>query len=305
MNPPEVEPCTWTLITIRCEDGLDLDALWVSPPSPIAAVVHVHGRGGNFYHNAFLRKAYEEYPRHGIAVLGLNTRGNGGIVEAYREHRVTYVGSAFERLDESILDIHAAVAFVRGLVERVILQGHSYGCDKVVYYGRIHVGQDLVLISPANSVRLQQAYTEGEPIGIEQPSSSDGWGLAPKGSYGIRAGDRSYPVPIHVGTLMSMMDGIDLSIFDHTRDPLFEVNNRALVLLGEADVLQLGDLDRMESFCEAMMPNARIVRHSGADHHFSGFEAGLCSTIAGWIGEGSLENAPTLESKRGDAEGPV
>jgi len=37
------------LVTAVNEDGLELDAALYEVPRSVAAVVHVHGKGGNFY----------------------------------------------------------------------------------------------------------------------------------------------------------------------------------------------------------------------------------------------------------------
>jgi pimeloyl-ACP methyl ester carboxylesterase len=285
MTDAAVGACSWEFVTIHCADGLDLDALWVSPRSPAAAVIHIHGKGGNFYHNRFLRKAYHEYACRGIALLAVNTRGNGGIVEADWGGQVAYVGSAFETLEASILDVEAAVTFAEEFVDRVILQGHSYGCDKIVYFGRSHSDYELVLISPANSAAIQRAYTADVQVSSDLNSASDEWDLAPKGSYGVRTARQTYEIPVSVGTLRAMANGVDWKLFDHSAPPIFKLENRAVVLLGESDDLQLGAIDRMEAFCEEMLPNAHVFRQAGADHHFGGCEGALCATVMSWIGE--------------------
>lgn len=275
----------WSLVTLRCADGLELDALWVVPPQAAVTLVHIHGKGGNFYHNGFVREMYRAGPERGVAVLGVNTRGNGAIVEAYRSGTVTYVGAAVERLSESWLDVAAALEFASLRTPRVVLQGHSYGCDKLIRWagrGQVH---DLVLISPANSVALQHRYLGGAARTPPAPGGAAGTGeihLAPRRSYGIRTDRADYWIPVDAATLEASLDGDDLRTFDWAHAPV-PLPNSALVLLGGRDDLQLGAVQRMAGFCLGLLPQARIVVEPEADHQFNGCETALCSRVLDWV----------------------
>jgi len=275
------------LVSLTCEDGLELDALWVTPPNPRAAVVHVHGKGGNFYHNAFLRSMYSNYPNRNVALLGVNTRGNAALVEGKRGNDVIYVGSARERLSECLLDISAAVDFARQRVDRVVLQGHSYGCDKVVYYARANPDMDLVLISPANSITLQERYFSFSRLkqlltGPVDAQSVDGWNLAPRGYYGVRTSAQEYDIPVETHVLKAMLDGEDLTTFDYAEDPT-PISAKALVLIGGTDDLQLGRATDAVQFCSKLIPRGEVVLHARGDHFFCGYEAELSALILDWI----------------------
>jgi alpha/beta superfamily hydrolase len=276
----------WKLVTIRCADGLDLDALLVSPRRPIAVIVHIHGKGGNFYHNQFLREMYDVMPASRVAMLGVNTRGNGALVEAFKNGAITYVGSATERLADSCLDVAAAVEFAQRIATRIVVQGHSYGCDKVVYCALRGLLHEVVLISPADSAALQQRYGGSGPAtgGLARVGWPDGdWCFAPRGQYGIRTNDKMYPIPMEAATLAAVLAGDDLRIFDQSRHPTATLANRALVLIGEGDDLQLGRAQGLAAYCRAFLPAGKIVVRPGADHYFSGHEAYLCSEILQWL----------------------
>lgn len=273
-------------VSLVCADGLELDAFWVSPQSPRAVVIHIHGKGGNFYHNKFLRSMYFDYPARGIAVLGINTRGNASIAEASRSGQVIYVGSARERLADCLLDIRPAVDFAAQRADCVVLQGHSYGCDKVLYFARMRHRLPSILISPANSVLLQEAYRRSSPSISDATvnlNDSAQIKLASAGSYGVRTERQVYDIPIEPHVLAEILEDDDLRLFDFRRPAPEPVDGRSLIMLGGADDLQLGRVREMADFCGQLFTDAIVKISASANHHFAGEEHALCAEAVGWI----------------------
>jgi pimeloyl-ACP methyl ester carboxylesterase len=275
---------TKEFVSIRADDGLVLDAFWVSPASPAVAIIHIHGKGGNFYHNQFLREMYASMPSVGIAILGLNTRGNGAIVEADRLGEVTYVGSAAERLSDSARDIQAAIAFVEQESPSVVLQGHSYGCDKVMFAAREGCHLPLVLISPADTMALFGKYNSTwrdlPPVtGTGNSRNLD----SVVQTLGVKTDRREYAVPVDSRTLSDAICGDDFRIFDLSMPPSMSVSNRAIALIGGNDDLQLGQQAAMAERCREMLPCADVEVLEGASHWFAGSEEWLAKQIASWV----------------------
>lgn len=285
---PGLAPRHFDFVTLVCADGLELDAFWVTPTAPRAVVIHIHGKGGNFYHNAFLRAMYRLYPTKGLAVLGVNTRGNAAITEASQSGRIAYVGAARERLTDCLLDIEAAIDFASRHTRNIILQGHSYGCDKVLYFVRDRTALPAILISPGNSALLQEIYCPYIDISkMVQAESDKKYGniirLAPSGNYGIRTERQQYDIPIESHILAEMLNGDDLSLFDFRRPAPNPVDGAALIMLGEADDLQVGSVNDMAIYCGNLFSDTTVKISPNADHHFSGFEQKLCNDIVSWI----------------------
>jgi hypothetical protein len=230
---------------------------------------------------------YSLYPENGIGILGVNTRGAAALAEAYQFGRLTYVGSASERLADCWLDVQAAMAFARERGSRVLLQGHSYGCDKIVYCATKGIDAELILISPANSMMLQAGHSSGNWTDKLLPSSRglDDWSLAPKKAFGIRTHNKAYDIPIAAAVLPEVLTEEDLRIFDYSYPPKVRLPNRALVLLAEGDDLQLGKVTTMADYCQQLLPSGRIVIHSTGNHQFIGHERELCKIICGWIND--------------------
>ena len=149
------------------EDGLELQGLFVPPGDGArTALVHVHGLDGNFYENRFIDTVAEVCRRRGLGFLTFNNRGHDYISDIIveREGEETgfrQVGGMYERLEECVPDIRAAIEFVweRGC-ERVLLQGHSHGGIKVLHYlseTRDPAVVGLVLMSPSDDFGLARA----------------------------------------------------------------------------------------------------------------------------------------------------
>lgn len=274
---------TAEFVSISADDGLVLDGFWISPDRPQVAIVHIHGKGGNFYHNSFLRQIYARLPDLGIAILGLNTRGNGALVEAEQREGRAYVGSMTERLDDSILDIRAGFIFAQEKVPLVFLQGHSYGCDKVVFAVNAGLDAPVVLISPTDSISLFDNYNPSWADVSSTREPEDGTVLRITNDIGIKTAHREYPVPMDAVTLRHSIRGPDYRTFDLRSVPTGPIENPALILIGGDDDLQLGRQGAMATRCREMFPRAEIEIRAGADHWFHGLEPWLADRTAAWV----------------------
>lgn len=100
-----------------------LDGFWVTGAKRSdTLLLFVHGMGGNFYRSVSKKEMMAQAPLAGIDVLSFNNRGHEGDVAA-------------EVFEDSIHDLDAAVAFglERGY-RKIVLLGHSTGCQKITYY---------------------------------------------------------------------------------------------------------------------------------------------------------------------------
>jgi len=117
-------------------------------------VVHVHGLNGNFYENRFTDILAKTYTDKGYAFLTFNNRGRDFITELLKGNDFTIIGGSLERFKDCILDIEGVINWgkERGYKE-IILEGHSYGCNKVLYYyhkKKDNVIKKIVLLAPCD-----------------------------------------------------------------------------------------------------------------------------------------------------------
>lgn len=127
------------LVRFNSIDNIELNGILYTPEEfSERSIIHVHGLSGNYYQNGFLDNMALEYTKKGYNFLSFNNRGNGLISEFIdRKESPTYIriGSSYENFEESILDIEGAIKYLSKLGSKeYILQGHSYGCNKVMNY---------------------------------------------------------------------------------------------------------------------------------------------------------------------------
>ena len=124
------------LVRINSIDGIEQPGILYTPNEDTnKIVIHVHGLNGNFYENRFIDTLAKTFTSKNYAFLTFNNRGNGFITELLKENEFTIIGGSLERFKDCILDIGGIVSWVKenGYSE-IILEGHSYGCNKVLYY---------------------------------------------------------------------------------------------------------------------------------------------------------------------------
>ena len=124
------------LVRINSTDGIEQPGIFYTPAVPTnKIVIHVHGLNGNFYENRFLDPLAKAYTDKGYAFLTFNNRGRDFISELHQNDGYAIIGGSYERFRDCLLDIDGVVNWVKdkGYTE-IILEGHSYGCNKVLYY---------------------------------------------------------------------------------------------------------------------------------------------------------------------------
>ena len=197
-------PVHGELVTFKNLAGFHHDGILYERPQHRTTVIHVHGSLGNFYQNEFLRVMAAVYTAHGINLLSFNLRGHDALAEGYRnEWDFEYAGGSIATFTECVIDLQAAVDFVAPFSDRIILQGHSMGCDRVLHY-LLSTGADYdaILLSPCDSYQLQANWIAPETVEHQiarlkrhTPSETHYEWLSPS-EFGITQGDWDYSIPI-------------------------------------------------------------------------------------------------------------
>lgn len=277
---------------ITTEDGLELHGLLFEPEKRTAkALIHIHGWAGNFYENKFIDYIAKKATSEGFAFLTFNNRGAGIINDFIRREglKVNYlrVGGSLENFKNCIFDIKAIVDFLSDKgYEKMILQGHSLGCQKALFYDnktkdkRIN---GLVLLAPVDDIsftkrELKDRYEEGLKIARE---------MAKEG--------RDYkPVPEWMAFYPCLNGDMFLSVADPDSNSgkLFNypgqleavksINCQALVIFGSEDDYQADPEDKLRILKENIK-NCDIKLLQNAGHGFVGFEEELSSEIVNWL----------------------
>ena len=124
------------LVRINSTDEIQMPGILYTPDEATEKIViHVHGLNGNFYENNFLDFISKSYTDKGFAFLTFNNRGREFITELWKGTECVIIGGSLERFKDCILDIEGVVNYAKEKgYKEIILEGHSYGCNKVLYY---------------------------------------------------------------------------------------------------------------------------------------------------------------------------
>jgi len=218
-----------TIVDVETKDELPLYGL-LSESGKNTIVINIHGTGSNFYENDFVGPLAEALDRDSISFLSTNNRG-ASVLQAYPP-----CGSAMEYFEDCLLDIDAWVEFVisRGY-SKIILQGHSLGTEKLVYYMSHGKYKDkissIILLGFSDSYGHQEQYDPESKLMIEakklikenkghQFLTSD-WlshsGVMPKNAdsfvnFFSKGSELSYALPLRKGDKLELFSKISVPI---------------------------------------------------------------------------------------------
>lgn len=124
------------LVRMTSIDNLEMVGILYEPEEKSKKIViHVHGLCGNFYENRFIDTLAKIYTSKGYSFLTFNNRGTNYISELLKGDDCEIIGGCYERFKDCILDIEGVIKFIKEKgYNDIILEGHSYGCNKVAYY---------------------------------------------------------------------------------------------------------------------------------------------------------------------------
>ena len=269
------------LVRINSIDEIEQPGILYTPNEDTdKIVIHVHGLNGNFYENRFLDILAKSYTDKNYAFLTFNNRGRDFITELLKGNDFTIIGGSLERFKDCILDIDGVVNWVKEKgYKEIILEGHSYGCNKVLYYYN-HKKDDsikkIVLLAPCDipsdgkkflseeeynkakeeSTRLVQENKENELIDF--PVMANG-----KIAAGTYFNDF---LPNGENDFIRYVDGIN-----GKSELLNSINIPTLVIFGDVDECVLTQpIDVVKQYLKNNLSNCNIQIINGADHSYTG-----------------------------------
>jgi hypothetical protein len=280
------------LVTFPSSHGLSLDGILFSDPRNTTTVLHVHGSFGNFYQSQFLRVMARKYMGAGINFLSFNTASHHGLAEGYRNgNEFEYVGGAVADFNECIFDIEGATTYASRFSRRIVLQGHSLGCDRILHFLiSKQTRHDFILLSPCDSYQLQVNWIAPESveqqivrIKKEAPSDPEFDWLSSR-EYGVRQGDDwSYSIPITRKALLSIIEGPPCRLIKIQEPAKFNLDQRALTYIGGKDALQVWSNDVMFRYFQERIGNVTPVYVAHGDHMLGGCEAAVAEKVVDWL----------------------
>jgi dienelactone hydrolase len=151
------------LVKVITSDGLELKGFFSDQKSDLA-VFQSHGTAGDFYTHEFVEVEGAKLAKEKVSFLTANNRGHD-VYADIRRHKNgkvewTQIGGGFEKFEDCIFDIDAWINFlIKKGVKKIVLQGHSLGPNKNIYYQSIKNNKyvkGFIHLSPQNDAGLMK-----------------------------------------------------------------------------------------------------------------------------------------------------
>jgi pimeloyl-ACP methyl ester carboxylesterase len=280
------------LITVTSAKGLGLDGICYREAGNKTTVIHIHGSFGNFYQNEFVRVMAARYGNARVNLISVNMASHDGLAEGYRyRDEFEYLGGAVADFNECVADIEGAVRYAMGFSDRIILQGHSLGCDRVLQFlissGKLY---DFILLSPCDSYQLQAKWIAPETVEAQiariKAQSREELSLDWLSSreYGVLGGNGwTYPIPITRNAFLSIAQGPPFRLMNVEQPAHFSLVGKALIYIGGQDSLQVWPPNVMFQYLKERISETRDIYMPGGDHMLGGCELEVIEEIIGWF----------------------
>jgi alpha-beta hydrolase superfamily lysophospholipase len=275
------------LIKFGTKDNLQLQGLLFEPEKKTSKIlVHVHGWVGNFYENSFLDPEIKCFLENGISVFTFNNRGAGIIMEFLRNNKRETIGGALEIFEECIYDIEASLDILkkRGYCE-FILQAHSLGCQKIIYYlskKKDKMIKCIVMLAPVDDIEYasqlfsKEKYKEALQIAKEMIRNKKGHEPVPKWM-------QYYPM-LSANRFLQVSDPDSTSgRILYTNGKLTELKNIKIPMLavfGSKDDYQKNPSEKLKILKAKTKCDTLLIKD--ATHWFAGNEKVFGEKISGW-----------------------
>jgi hypothetical protein len=255
-------------------------------------VIHVHGSCGNFISFKPIKKVAESYVKNGINLLTFNTRGHDCITEGFWSNSYDYVGGSITSFDDCIIDIQSAIDFCLTFSSKIILQGHSLGCDRVIQYQlKSKQFYPTILISPCDSYALHSNFLKKRGLTVEKhlqiikKYKHSKYEFLPLNEYGVDNRGEIYYVPITRDTLLSIMTGAPFKLFRIDKPLEYYLPVDCFACIGQYDKLQTHPSELMFSHLgQRFMSLFKLYVHN-ADHEIEPNVELLNSNLIKWIAD--------------------
>jgi len=287
------------LVRIEAEDGLELVGFYAAPEGGAStAVLHVHGLAGNFYENRFVDAVSRDVLARGAGFLSVNNRGHeyrsDNLLGDGAETISALGGASWEVFEESAHDVGGCARYLasRGH-ERIVFEGHSLGCNKIVHYlvsRSVPEAAGVVLLAPPDIYGLRDRGADGGLSEVLREARA----LVAAGAGETEMASAGYVVPISAATVVGMYGDPGASdifpfrlgsaaAFPH----LEEIALPVLVVYGSVDEAAVVPVDEAVAALEgalAASPRVEAVVIEGGNHVYWGFEGRVGRAVGGFVG---------------------
>lgn len=278
------------LIRIKTSDGINMPGIIYRPICESdKLVIHIHGLAGSFYEE-FVSSLAKAYTNLGYSFLAFNNRGSGYVTTIIKENNDgvnrCIGGSSHELFDESILDIDCVIEWAqKNNYKNIVLEGHSYGCNKVInYYSKTNneVIKKIVLLAPCDvveepKIKLGNKYKEVVGFAQEMINKNEGDKLLMS---------PLYPLTFTAKTFINgFYENCHADIFryrekEHLSNILTNIQIPILVIIGDNDKTAYSqDKQIVQAFLKNNIKNLQFIGIEDCGHVYKNKENDLINII--------------------------
>ncbi len=281
------------IVKFLTEDNLELQGFLIDSGSAIG-ILHIPGLAGNFYENSFLDAIEGFAGKRKITFLSINTRGHDYVNDLIKiedsKHKIVNIGGALEKFEDCIYDINAGIDFLkRKGCDKIILQGHSYGCQKIIYYqfktnDKNVIG--LILLAPADDMNIARKilgkdFEKTLKFADDMIKNNKTDEFMPKGT-------ASLPI-ISAGRLHSLVSpsSTESQLFNYEgkMKELASITLPILAVFGSKDIYLTMPAEKTLGILKSKAVKSKcdtaVIKN--APHNFRGYEKQLVEVINKWL----------------------
>jgi len=281
--------CLCELVKFHSKNSYIYTGLLFRSGNSRRTVIHVHGSCGDFISFGPLKTVANHYISNNSNFLTFNLKGHDCIAEGnWLNGRYDYVGGSLVDFDECINDIQSAIDYCKLFSDTILLQGHSLGCDRIVYYQLLsNCFYPTILLSPCDSYKLQQIYLNTKSVEkfiteVEGIQPNNDFEMLPPGSYGVNNAGECYDIPITQKALLSIMTGPPYKLFKIGGEEEYYLPVDAIVCLGSNDKLQVHSPEVMHKHFRNKFKSVVEITIE-ADHEMEPKGDDLGNILSAWI----------------------
>ena len=291
--------CTEELVYVERADGLALEGAIIRP-SEVArnregvaastAVILVHGNTSRFYDQPYIDLG-RELAAQGYAFITANTHGHDVASVIWGpDGEANPGGACWERFDEVPLDLDAWTGLAADLgYERVVLMGHSFGANKVVYYQAERAGPRVLGVIVASGDVRWKAAPERLALAEEMEAAGKGDEVLP-----------ALEVPWYRMSARTYLGRARIAqhVFDsETRAPSVSRLRCPILAFYGTEEEWCGSQDELDTIRRNARSSPRVdtLLVEGADHVYWRRAPEVAGIIAGWI-DNLVEAAPAAST---------
>jgi pimeloyl-ACP methyl ester carboxylesterase len=284
------------LLYIRTADDLRLNGVHYIPQNgnKDLCVLMIHGMSGNILENYFAHVLGEKLSENNFGYLYGHNRGYNHINDLVtskvipgKGYESKRMGAAYERFAESLFDVDSWIKEIVTLgYKRIVLAGHSLGCNKLIYYFYKRNPKNIsgvILLSPPepeynpNHKKLLEEAKEniknGSPRKILSEMVWDWYNLS----------SQTYAEQTETG---GPGDNIPIRRNPERFEQLEALSVPTLCVIGEQDDIVIRSLDEDMDLIEKKAINVKSFTKKfikGASHTYDAVEENLADEILKWI----------------------